>query len=174
MIISKFGCGKTTLLINLLLRPGWLDYNNINIFGKSLFQPEYHILKKAFEDTLPKEVIIRLFENQNEITDLGISPISIVEEMAKETRDKSDVQCNIYQSAEDVPDPRELSSEIKNLMVYDDMLLEKQNTCESYYVRGRHSNVDCFYLSQNYFKLPRQTIREREFHLSVSPRPEEP
>ena len=45
-------------------------------------------------------------------------------------------------------------------MVFDDLLLEKQNTCESYYVRGRHSNVDCFYLAQNYFKLPRQTIRE--------------
>ena len=83
MIIVKSGCGKTTLLINLLLRPGWLDYNNINIFGNSLFQPEYHILKKAFEEKLPKEVIIRLFENQNEITDLGVSPISVVEEMAK-------------------------------------------------------------------------------------------
>ena len=45
-------------------------------------------------------------------------------------------------------------------MVFDDLLLEKQNTCESYYVRGRHSNVDCFCLAQNYFKLPRQTISE--------------
>ena len=34
LIISKSGCDKTTLLINLLLRPGWLDYNNINIFLK--------------------------------------------------------------------------------------------------------------------------------------------
>ena len=83
---------KTTLLIILLLRPGWPDYNNINIVGKSLFQPEYHILKKAFEKNLPKEVIIRLFENQNEITDLCISSISIVEEMVKEIRDKSDVE----------------------------------------------------------------------------------
>ena len=160
MIIGKSGCGKTTLLINHLLRLGWLDYNDINILGKSLFQPEYHILKKAFEDKIPKQVIIRLFENQNEITDLSISPISIVEEIAKDIRDKSDVVCNFYQSAEDVPDPRELSSEKKNLMVFDDLVLEKQNTCESYYVRGRHSNVDCFYLAQNYFKLPRRTFRE--------------
>ena len=73
-MIGKSGCGKTTLLINLLLRPGWLDYNIINIFGKSLFEPEYHILQKAFEEKLPKEVIIILFENQNEITDSGILP----------------------------------------------------------------------------------------------------
>ena len=68
--------------------------------------------------------------------------------MAKEIRDKSDVECNLYQSVEDVPDPRELSSEKKNLLVFDDLLFERQNTCESYHVRGRHSNVDCFYLAQ--------------------------
>ena len=45
-------------------------------------------------------------------------------------------------------------------MIFNDLLLEKQHTCESYDIRGRNSNVDCFYLSQNYFKLPRQTIRE--------------
>ena len=118
-----------------MLCPVWLNYHHINIFGKRLFQPEYYILKKAFEEKLPKEIIIRLFENQNEITYLGISPISIVEEMAKEVRDKSDVEYNFYQSAEDVPDPRELSSDKKNVMEFDDLLLEKQNTCESYYVR---------------------------------------
>ena len=75
LILVKSGCGKTPLLINLLLRPGCLDYNNINIFSKSLFHPEYHILQKSSEDKIPKEVSIRLFENQNEITDLGISPI---------------------------------------------------------------------------------------------------
>ena len=74
---------------------------------------------------LLKEVVIRLFENQDDIMDLGISPISIVEEMAKEIRYKSDVECNFYQSAEDVPDHRELSSEKNNRMVFDDLLLEK-------------------------------------------------
>ena len=175
LIICKSECGKTTLLINLLLRPGWLDYNNINISGKNLFQPEYHILKKDFEEKLPKEVIIRLFENQNKITDLGISPISVVEEMAKDIRGKSDVECEFYQSAEDVPDPRALSSAKKNLMIFDDLLLEKQNICESYYVRRRHSNVDCFYVAHNYFKLPRQIIRENtNFICLFSTRSEKP
>ena len=50
---------------------------------------------------------------------MGISPISVVEEITKEIRDKSDVECNFYQLAEDVPDPRELSSEKKNLMIFD-------------------------------------------------------
>ena len=38
--------------------------------------------------------------------------------------------------------------------------LKNKNTRESYYVRRKHSNVDYFYLAQNYLKLPRQTIRE--------------
>ena len=56
LTIGKFGCGKTTLLItsliNLLLR---LDYNNINMFGKSMFQPDYHILKKQLKKSNPKK-----------------------------------------------------------------------------------------------------------------------
>ena len=74
-----------------------------------------------------------------------------------------------YQLAEDVPDPREVSPEKKNLKVFDDLLLEKQNTCESYYVRGRQSNVDCFYLAQNYFKRPCETIRENANFICLFP-----
>ena len=90
--------------------------------------------------------------------------------MAKSNRGKSDAECKFYESAEDVSDPIELSSGTKNLMVFDDLLLEKQITCKSYYVRGRHSNVDCFYLAQNYFKLPRQTIREKANFICLFPK----
>ena len=94
LIIGKSRCDKTTLLINLLLRPGWLDYNDINIFGKSLFQPEYHILKKAFEEANQRsnQQIIRKPKRNN---GFWYFFISIVEEMAKEIRDKSDIECNI-------------------------------------------------------------------------------
>ena len=59
---------------------------------------------------------------------MGISLILTVEEIAKYIRDKSDVVCNFYQSAEDVPDHREPSSERKNLMVFDELLIEKTKT----------------------------------------------
>lgn len=160
LLIGKSSSGKTTLLLNLLLRPGWLDYDKLFVFGKSLFQPEYIILKKAFEEHIPKRAILSLFNNKEEVLRSNIAPHTIVEEMAKAQREFSNIECSFYENSDDVPDPRELNSADKNLMVFDDLILEKQNKCEAYYVRGRHSNVDCFYLSQNYFKLPRQTIRE--------------
>ena len=169
VIVGKSGCGKTTLLLNLLLRSGWLDYNKLAVFGKSLFQPEYRILKKAFEEKLPKEAIMRLFDLRDEVMKLDVSPSALVEEWAKEIQNKSDIECSFYESSEDVPDPSEMNSSNKNLMIFDDLLLEKQNKCESYYIRGRHSNVDCFYLSQNYFKLPRQTIRENANFICLFP-----
>ena len=56
IIVDKSGCGKTTLLLNLLLRPGWLDYDKLCVFGKSLFQPEYRILKKPSKKIYRKSV----------------------------------------------------------------------------------------------------------------------
>jgi len=150
------------LLLNLLLRPGLLDYSKLSVFGKSLFQPEYKILKKGFEEQLPKEMIMRVCENRDEILQEQISPNQLIEELAKnqKTRSKEPIEGNFYELADDVPDPKEISPEDKNLMIFDDLLLQKQNKCEAYYVRGRHSNCDCLYLSQNYFKLPFQAIRE--------------
>src|SRR5688572_19996722 len=160
LIVGKSGCGKTTLLFNLLLRPEWLDYDNLQVFERSLFQPEYQILKKAFEEKLPKEAIVGLFNIKDEIMQLDVPPAFVVEEAAKICTEKKDIKCGFFKSSEDVPDPQDLNREKKNLMIFDDLQLEKQNKCETYYIRGRHSNVDCFYLAQNYFKLPRQTIRE--------------
>jgi hypothetical protein len=54
-------------------------------------------------------------------------------------------------------------------MIFDDLQLEKQNTCEKYYVRGRQSNVDYFYLAQNCFKLLRQTIRKNANFICLFP-----
>ena len=169
LIVGKSGCGKTTLLMNLLLRPGWLDYDNLQVFGRSLFQPEYKILEEAFNKKISKEGIDGLFDIKEEIMKRNESPAHVIEAMAKTATEKCDINCQFFESSDDVPDPRDLDREKKNLMIFDDLQLEKQNKCETYYIRGRHSNVDCFYLAQNYFKLPRQTIRENANFICLFP-----
>ena len=105
---------------------------------------------------------MNIFENRGEILQEQISPNVLIRELAKnrKTRSYELIECIFYESTDDVADSKEISPEHKNLMIFDDLLLQKQNKCEAYYVRGRHSNCDCLYLSQNYFKLPRQAIRE--------------
>jgi len=80
LIVGKSGCGKTVLLLNLL-QPGWLDYSKLSVFGKSLFQPEYKILRKGFEEQLPKEMIMNIFENRDEILREQISPNELIHEL---------------------------------------------------------------------------------------------
>ena len=82
IIVGKSGCGKMTLLLNLILRPGRLDYDKLCVFGKSLFQPEHRIFKNAFEENLLKECILRLFNMRDEIRDSQIPPSFVVQEWA--------------------------------------------------------------------------------------------
>ena len=56
IIVGKSGCGKTTLLLNLLLRPGWLDYDNLFVFGKSLFNLNTEYLKKLLKKNYQKNI----------------------------------------------------------------------------------------------------------------------
>jgi hypothetical protein len=66
LIIGKSGCVKRNLVMNLLLQPRWLDINMLKVFGKSLFQNEYKIIKEAFQNRVPKEYIIKLFTVKEE------------------------------------------------------------------------------------------------------------
>ena len=140
------------------------------MLGKSLFQPEYKIIKKAFEEKLHKEAIFKLFQIQNETSRLNVSSNEVVEEVAKNcAHNPANIECQFFETSADVPDPRELSSKKKNLMIFDDLQLEKRDKCKTYDMKGRHSNVDCFYFAQNYFKLPRQTIRENANFICLFP-----
>ena len=52
---------NTTMLLNLLLQPERLDYNHLYVFGRSLHQREYQILKKGFKNDLSKKQVENIF-----------------------------------------------------------------------------------------------------------------
>ena len=162
LIVGKSNCGKTTLLMNLLLQSDWLDYNHLYVFGKSLHQREYKILRKGLESGLSKEQISNVFKNQEEVTANRMDPEKLIEQYIDQGGIvNGKIKANFYnECSNQIPDPTELNEHEKNLLILDDCLLEKQTKAEAYYTRGRHNNCDAFYISQNYFRLPRQTIRE--------------
>ena len=157
LIVGSSNCGKTTLILNLLLNPDWLDYDHLYVFGKSLHQKEYQVLRKGLEAGLSKEQLANLFKNQELIK----SPIEDINEyIASGGVAKGGIQAQFFDDCKLIPDPSVLDDQKKNLIIFDDCILEKQSSAQSYYTRGRHSSCDCFYISQNYFKLDRQTIRK--------------
>ena len=44
-------------------------------------------------------------------------------------------------------------------VVFDDMLDSNQKLGDPFFTRGRHNDLDVFYLSHSYFDLPKRTIR---------------
>ena len=158
LIIGKGNCGKTTLLMNLLLQSDWLDYDHLYVFGKTLHQIEYQILQNGFENGLSKTQIENIFINQAEFRKSDVSPVEVINEYTGEK--KGDIKVDFFEDCASIPDPTEMNAEDKNLLILDDCFLGPQNKAEAYYTRGRHNNCDTFYISQSYFRLPRHTVRE--------------
>ena len=71
LVIANSGCGKTTAIFNLLLQPGWLDYNHLHVFGKSLHQQEYKVLRKGLDARLSKQQISNLFNSQEALGNIS-------------------------------------------------------------------------------------------------------
>ena len=74
----------------------------------------------------------------------------------------------IAKSANQYPNNKaQTSDEIQPLEIYgnstvvfDDMLLSKQKSnMDPFFTRGRHNNIDIYYISQSHFHLQKNTIR---------------
>ena len=134
------------------------------VFGKSLHQQEYKVLRKGFEGGLSKQKISNGFNSQ-EVLD---SPLIAIEKYRGVLNGK--IRADFYDDCQNIPDPSGLDPARKNLLMLDDCFTGKQNKAEAYYTRGRHNNCDTIYIAQNYFLLPRHTIRENSHFIILFPK----
>ena len=80
-----------------------------------------------------------------------------------------DIEVESYKSVEEVPQPEKLAKKRKHLLIFDDCMSGPQRSIENFYTRGRHVNCNCIYLTQNWFELPRRTIRSNTNFLLIFP-----
>lgn len=121
IICGPSNCGKTNVMLSLLLHENGLKFHNLYLYSKTTFQPKYRFLSEVMKRV--PEINFYEFENDHEI----ISP------------------------NEALPN---------SVFIFDDIACENQTNVRNYFCMGRHKQIDCFYLSQTYSKIPKQLLRD--------------
>lgn len=63
-----------------------------------------------------------------------------------------------YSTSDEVIEPK--NAKPNSIFIFDDVICDKQNNIKSYFCMGRHRNVDCFYLTQTFTRVPKHLIRD--------------
>lgn len=64
LIIGPSNCGKTNVMISLIIHPDGLRFENVYVYSKSLFQPKYEYLRSVLEPI--KEIGYYTYSNSND------------------------------------------------------------------------------------------------------------
>jgi GTPase SAR1 family protein len=63
LVCGSSGCGKSSLVMRLLLEKELLNYDKLYVFSKSLYQPEYQILINGFKYGLTKSNMLKILRS---------------------------------------------------------------------------------------------------------------
>lgn len=77
IICGPSNCGKTNLMVGLLLHKDGLRYNNLYIYSKSLYQPKYVFLDKVI-DMVPNVSLYKYHEKDDVLPSSEAEPNSII------------------------------------------------------------------------------------------------
>ena len=129
LIAGPSGSGKSIIANNLILK--LLKWDKIYMISKTIDQPKQ------------KKLIEKLEELQTKIR--------------KESADPDYKLVFASNQLKDLPKVDDLNKHFRHLIVIDDMITEKnQKEVIDVFVRGRHKNISVIYISQLYFKTPRE------------------
>lgn len=128
IICGPSNCGKTNVMISLLLHENGLKFRNVYLYSKTAFQPKYCFL----ENVLKRVDGVKLFK---------------------------------FNEHDEVIVPQDALP--NSIIIFDDVVCDRQSIIRNYFTMGRHNNIDCFYLSQTYSKIPKQLVRDNANFLII-------
>lgn len=133
VIAGATGCGKTNLLVNLLMKENVLNFTTLYVYSPTLHQPAYEYLKLYFND---------------------------LEEYVKNIIGKPIKIAHFFDTDDEIKDPSELDKNKNHIMIFDDVMLKDQSQIKDYFCRGRHNNVSVFYLCQSLNRIAKHCIKD--------------
>ena len=122
-----------------------INHNDNNMCNRTLivgpsFCGKTHLL-------LNKLQLIRLYDNEKQIYIITRSPNQYEDLEIEQVKVEEDLEDKTIQDFQNC------------CVVFDDMLDTSQKLIDPFFTRGRHNDLDVYYLSQSYFDLPKRTIR---------------
>ena len=143
--------GKSVFLTNSILNI-INEYDKIYIYSPSLHQDLYQKLIKCFGNHIPIHIIPNILNEE----DIDI----VIEEIVNNKEfQKSNTEIETYESIEELKFPQEYID--GGIIILDDLNEKEMNDSrvQAMFKRSRHNNLSIFIISQDYYELPKRTIR---------------
>lgn len=142
LMYGKTRAGKTNCLINLLLNPATcMTYQKIYVICKDKSEDKYRFLSDHCT-MIDEQMAAAGYPNTNIL--------------------------KIVEGVENIPDlNKEIDATKQNIIIFDDLMLEKnQDPIIEFYIRALKRNCSCFYLAQDYYKVPKR-IRSNIYYYLI-------
>ena len=151
IITGPSECGKSVFLTNLILNI-INEYDKIYIYSPSLHQDLYQKLIKCFTNYILINIIPNIL-NENDID------IVIEEIVNNKDFQKSNIEKETFDNIEELKYPQEYEN--NSIITLDDLNDKEINNdkIQAMFKRGRHNGLSLFIISQDYYELPKRTIR---------------
>ena len=141
LICGNSGSGKTNVLIHMLRAP-LIYYDKLYLYSKNLEQKKYQDFIKLLEKTARK---------------IKVPLDDILEVSNDDIIDLDEIE--VHEDSRALPECSPLGSSVnesQKVVIFDDYICERnQNDIIKYFIGGRHKNCCVIYLSQSYYKTPK-------------------
>ena len=151
IITGPSECGKSVFLTNLILNK-INEYDKIYIYSPGLHRDLYQKLIKCLSNYIPIHIIQNIHIEED--IDVVIEEIVINKDF-----EKSDTEIETYESIEEMKFPQEYDD--GGIIILDHLNEKEMNDSrvQGMFKRSRHTNLSLFIISQDYYELPKKTIR---------------
>ena len=143
--------GKSVILTNLILQ-NFNEYKKIYIYSPSLHEDFYQKLIKCFSIYIPIHIIPNIFIEDD--------IVKVIDEICSdEDLEKSDTEIETNQSIEELILPQEYDD--GGIIILDYFNEKEMNglRIQAMFKRSRHNTLSIFIISQDYYEIPKRTIR---------------